>query len=120
MDSLLKLLGETGGDLEELRENMNKNRKGLITVYRAMIYYTFIMLLFYGFACFTKPGLAAYKYFIPIQILLGMLWSFIVLLVWKHQKRSSRKYYASGSALDSAAFHASLSLEDATSKGGVE
>lgn len=45
---------------------------------------------------FGLSSLATYKYFMPAQIVLGMVWSLVVLIAWKHQRGSKGSNSANG------------------------
>lgn len=67
-----------------LIENFRRSRKGLKIVYYSVTMYTVLMGYFYFMAAVSNIGLSAFKYFMPIQIVSGMLWSIVVLKAWKH------------------------------------
>mmetsp|Transcript_17674 Transcript_17674/g.21434 ORF Transcript_17674/g.21434 Transcript_17674/m.21434 type:complete len:370 (-) Transcript_17674:77-1186(-) len=103
MDYVLLMMKENSksNKLDEFElmqmDSMVSSRRGLMAVYYSMMVYTAIIMFFYGTAWLSDIGLVAYKYFMPLQIILGMVWSLIVLVAWKHRKGSKGTMTASSS-----------------------
>mmetsp|Transcript_1607 Transcript_1607/g.1895 ORF Transcript_1607/g.1895 Transcript_1607/m.1895 type:complete len:184 (+) Transcript_1607:1-552(+) len=74
-----------------LIESLQRSRKGLRIVHVTVLTYNGIMILFYAMPLVSNAGFSVYKYYMPIQILLGMLWSLVVLKAWKHNSVGTGK-----------------------------
>jgi len=72
---------------DQFIKSIETSKRGLRILYFCLTSYTLLMMIFYFMPIVSNSGYATYKYYIPLQLLVGMVWAIIVLAVWKHTKR---------------------------------